>query len=875
MAEVNNSLISSQRELRQELDQLRHLRPQFAQRLAEAADNLESPGIAPSTALTDELWSYRERMLSLASALIGDPATDGARVSLDQLEDLLNARDYRRSAETVLEQLTELMHVDLPDFAPLVLCQREASRLCELSIEAIDPGLNSELELLRSERHPLNSLIRLSDSGIHLSDSEWTECHDDVATTYGRQLATALTRGRIRRKSCRNADAAVVVPAPMSTSVAESPSHRSPETTQRETAISVCVGPASHPDAVDRTRAIPASDSIFEPASETIFDAAPTKPGSGRLRMASSPLDATSGRVAGASQTDPKSAARHANDSTSDHVIRLMTDGRLPLAYHLARCLEQQSDSVETIPPSWVLRALILARHLSYSKGEIARQLDDELREYRPEKLPNDGQDRQLAMSFLVRAAALPGALLAGSAPAISILRSFKISPGYSQLYNYCSRIALYGDRLSGSLVEMFRPTGTIAGASELEELSQSARQWLQEASHKAVTYSRSSPLFLHAHWTLTAGTAVRHADATTLWCKWQEALTLAHRLLKPVCEQAEGERNWVRQEIARLTSQIRIEPLDQAQRTSPPASTTGRAIVLPLEEMHSVILEAVAVANRWLRLCHQTSSGSGSPLPLEALELRDEIIKRSEGVLNELAQHRQAATSALVKASIACCQDVVRQIHAMFESRIPLPLVEPDPRHVLNADLLRIPGIVLDDQWSPVTDASIVQQELVASLKQTEMSWRQSYDFHAQAGNHESTGRLLDLEVWSSPAERESMRAFRQSQIADWRIGADSELNELASDLATITETGFLSEHDCQAFRRRIDRFRHDLPRTVDFQDFRLQLSQLRSAMLRPRSTPGPLTALADPDFVDVRRSVPAGHQPATNHSFDIFSGE
>ena len=564
------------------------------------------------------------------------------------------------------------------------------------------------------------------------------------------------------------------------------------------------------------------------------------------------------------------------------HLVRLMSEDRLPLAMHLTRCLEQRPERPDYIFPSWLMRSLILGRHLSYSKGEIARQLDEELREFRVESLSEGDQEHQLAMAFLCRAAAIPAALLAGSVPATAILRSFKIAPGFSQLYNYCSRIALYGDRLAGSLMEMFRPEGTISGASELDELRQSTLDWLQEAARKAVSYSRTSPLFLHAHWTLTAGTAVRYSEATVMWCKWQETLSLAQKLLKPVCEQIEGERNWVRQEITRLTTQVRVEPVEELVKPGTPG-ISSRGIVLASEEMHAVILEAVAIANRWLRLCHQTSVGA-SPIPVEALELRDEILKRSDGVVTELSQHRQSTKSPLVHAAIGCCQTTIRQIQAMFESRIALPLVESDPRHVLNADLLRIPGIELNDQWMPETDAAIVERELLASLEASEMNWAQSFDYHSRAGNHEATGRLLELDVWANPIEKESLKAARQNQINDARIAFNSELDELATDIDSLMNAGVCSVSEGGVFGQRLDRLRYELPRVVDFSAFRRQVQQLQTAILRLNST-GVSTAILGPDSdtTNARNTAIASVAalntspalPASFQSFDIFSGE
>jgi hypothetical protein len=856
--------------LHDEVDRLRSLRQALARRLFEAAEQLDCPGLPPAASLIDDLLAYRRNIQSMAAALGAESGDDA--LSLNDLERLIESRELRRSAAAVLETLTGLTHVDDPDFAPLVLCQREASRLCELAAESSGGETNPELELLSQRRHPLNSLIRLCDERDRLSDADWTDCHDNVAATYGRQLATALTRGRIQRRG------------------------RGAETRSE----------AGDQMASSTQRLATAAEMIFEPANETIFEAAQPGPSAAaRLRLAAFPLEVPepppalmkpSSTVAspgvkpsfivaspGVSPTSPVTSAgapavqfptgetnaagpKTPDPKTPDHyapgkedrslsapndragvrgetapelVVRLVAEDRLPLAMQLARCLELKPELQRALPPSWILRALILGRHLSYSKGEIARQLEDELREFRPEMLAEGSEDRQRAMAFLLRAAALPAVLLAGSATATGILRGFKIAPGDSQLYNYCSRIALYGDRLAGNLVEMFRPAGTITGASELHEISRSSREWLQQAARNTVVYGRSSPLFLHAHWTLTSGTAVRHADETFVWCKWQETLSLCHRLLKPVFEGATGERNWVRQEIARLTSQIRVEPLDAPGHggTQTPA---GRPIVLPKEEMHATILEAVAVANRWLRLCHQTVSPGGSPIPVEALELRDEILKRSEGVLAELTQHRNQTSSPLVKASIACCQAAVRHIQALFESRISLPLVEPDPRHVLNAELLRVPGIELDDQWLPVTEPAVVERELVAVALSSGLSWRQSYNHHAASGNLEATGRLLELDVWSGPGERESLAALRQSQMDESRTTLEFELEELAGDIATLAETGAWNDVDTAAFYKRLEHLRYQLPRELNFGSFRRQVGQLQSTVLRQRAGTG-----------------------------------
>ena len=182
---------------------------------------------------------------------------------------------------------------------------------------------------------------------------------------------------------------------------------------------------------------------------------------------------------------------------------------------------------------------------------------------------------------------------------------------------------------------------------------------------------------------------------------------------------------------------------------------------MLPAEEMHAALLEAIGIANRWLRLCNQAGPGGASPIPLEALELRDEILQRSDAVIGELVQHRRNATSPLVKAAIACCQATVRQIQSLFESKLACcPWWNPIRRYVLNADLLRIPGLELNEQWLPEgRTGRQFERELLASLgtgRSTQLA-AQSFDLPALKPDiMMRPAMLLQLDVWENAGEQE-----------------------------------------------------------------------------------------------------------------------
>ena len=69
MVAVNGNSNPTVSDLRTEVARLGQYRLQLAQRLSEAADQLDSPGIVPSELLIDDLRDYRQQLVTLSSRL--------------------------------------------------------------------------------------------------------------------------------------------------------------------------------------------------------------------------------------------------------------------------------------------------------------------------------------------------------------------------------------------------------------------------------------------------------------------------------------------------------------------------------------------------------------------------------------------------------------------------------------------------------------------------------------------------------------------------------------------------------------------------------------------------------------------------------------
>lgn len=621
-------------------------------------------------------------------------------------------------------------------------------------------------------------------------------------------------------------------------------------------------GPPSSPASVS-LKAMPtiwhqtddtADDSVFEPLQDSIFDTI-GGPAADQLIRKSRSLDmkllsedpyhwAKSQPI----RTASLSAAVPANGNTgilarkalqadvvtrrtlmSQLVLQLLWDDRAALAYHLTRNAETHQQGDLQVLPSWVMHALALGRHLCYSKGEIARQLEDDLKQFKPDLLQNSSPEWNAGTGFFLRAAALVPALLASSPAAAAILRSFRITPGLSHLYNYCSRVLTYGQQLHGQAADLFTPDCDLAKWElEMGALRQSVETWLPETIKKYAAASRTSLLFLHAHWTLTASPTVRHPEAVRMWSKWQEVFRIVCKLVKPIRMGQETERNWVKAEIDRLTLSLRLESdMSEAGTTAPVG-----ALTFPQESMLAMIREAIDYASRWLRLCASKPAQGRTLASRDAEVLRDEILDRTDGVITELAAYSKSHDGVRTKAGIACLCRTIEHLRAIFSPHSTLALRENDPRHVVSADLLKISHLRLNENWMPTVDAVTLETEILSHLSHDERDWRQAFEAQSTQHDHLSTGRILELNVWRNEQERETLAQRRQLEIAECRQQLQQELETVSSRLAEVVQQRVLSDQTRASLEQRWQRLRVVASQMLDFNELHREVQGLRMAI-------------------------------------------
>jgi hypothetical protein len=194
------------------------LRTRFAEvgaRAAAAAADVAAGGAPPSEELLAELTvaaqdfhALRDDVLESAASLeVALPKPADALVSLRELAPVVEAvagafagLERRRRAEaaraaalTAVDRVQAVAHRDDPAFAPLAECQAKAHALRD-EIAGASGGSGGWAERLR----PFADLLEMLEGQGGVDDERFTQLADGVAATFGRALATAATRGRLR-----------------------------------------------------------------------------------------------------------------------------------------------------------------------------------------------------------------------------------------------------------------------------------------------------------------------------------------------------------------------------------------------------------------------------------------------------------------------------------------------------------------------------------------------------------------------------------------------------------------------------------------------------------------------------------------------------
>ena len=467
----------------------------------------------------------------------------------------------------------------------------------------------------------------------------------------------------------------------------------------------------------------------------------------------------------------------------ADLVWRLLYEGRVGLAWHLSHAAESHLTMYRGAP-AWLVSAWGAGLSIMYPKGQLSLRLKQDLTHFTVGSFEATDDD-SVALGLLLRASTLRSSIIAPWTRAGAVLKSLRLnSELLPRLYNYCSWIASSGEKLNGLFPaslkdDVDRQTIEI----HLEELQHEVEQWREELSRWSIHFEPTQPLYQHGHWSLRQSLSQRSPVNTTRWSKWIRAMELVETVLAPITEETDVSSN-VRALADRMLTKVVVARTD--------SSVDDDSIVVPTDEIRQLLEDAASFSHRWGTL--QTQLRRGGRFVSSATEsLIGEVCERHDDVLEELQQLVEERGSDSVRIGAACLMLAMQQLRGLFDRETPVTLHEVNTRHLLHADLLRIPEINLNPSWMPIGSPEQTIETLLRALTRPLLTWEAAFETHSKAENHEATERLLMLKLWDEE-QQQSLAAQRSRRVASWRRRLEEELDEAQLALQAAAEQGVVN---------------------------------------------------------------------------------
>ena len=840
---VIKPMVQNSADLLKQLTELEQVFCQLEARLSEASRKLLDPGIPISQQLIQELdesrknfIQLRDKVLELAESLVVSPMLQAEKIgSLAEIKSVLDRVNLaekqksaialvRDSALRVLERILAIAHRVESNFQSLLECQQKARQLQRAISESQESDLHPDTQLLANGNHPFCQLLTLI-SELEVADYEHLfSLQNAVATSFGIPLAMAA----VRRELTIDIEALPDLRAVSTnnnlkeTSLAEKPASETVPFVEQpalQELKAVFTEDTNAPPTPENIPYIPPIESptaiqTNQPNSENKQGKEVEKPGNKKreekqLFYSFSPDD-TAQKIA-KSILDGIDRERPA--VLRDLVWRLIFEDKLSLAFHLARCLEKQYPHFNSHLPPQLIRAVLLGKKLRYDigSGKLANLLKDDFTSYSESYVLPDKSEWTQASSLLLAAAALRPSLLAPNTGAKHLLQQLQFGKaGLEKLYDYCQIIARHGDGQRALDIKAIKKAKDQADIKKsLDDLHQNIKSWWSQAQKKDMIYP----------------------PAKKVWQDWLKPEKLIHSLVFPVLEQDLSKLSALKQEVYRLSDESQIDSevdkTDRKIRRSRSDAMMGKALI----QFRERVREPVDLVRKWIEIQESCLDQRDDYLQKETKQLKQDIDQLQDTVLKELdtCEVTKPKPPVLILAGIACCRKAVKDIGNIFDPDTELSTAEPYPRHILHADLLRMPSLPINDDWAlDIANPEPGINGILELVKNDIWDWQQAFDMHSYlcssqaVGNHEATAKIIEYLEHNPELNLDlaQLKNERNHRIKECQSFLHEQVETTSKQLESAVAFGLLRETDRTAYAAQIESIKKALETTRRFSE-------------------------------------------------------
>ena len=884
-------------DLLQKVDSLGDTLLTLRDRLLQVVQALQAPGMPPSEEIIEQQRAARHTFSNVRDAVVEYTKSIGvlptpevdSLTTTQSLKALLQAAEeaeaQRRQTEAVRQQalasvnkIFRIVHRDTSEFPALRQCYAHADALRNV-IAAPWTETPSEVQALANGTHPLAALLMFVEHFADLDDEQWEAFrhHDSLLfRASSRNRCTAPeTSTSSRRADSRihhslapsGEDAAWVDPTnPTSENEAALPLG----TLAQEETTEASATPYTHTETIQATDEHTSQNVLIEAClnivearlhetetadihqaldNEPVSSASPSQgnvPSHRGIPHAGGPQTAVRATTQveaedeepsvgqapfcfGPSDTAQYIATCILSGSIADHgvalrdlVWRLLYEDKLALAFHTARYMETSYPDLQPVLPPWLVHALALGRQICHATGTMAHLLKNDFVQFHEGVFVPRHHEWNHAVRFLLAAAALRPALLAPNTDAARLLHTLRMKEGLNTLWEYCEAIADYGKQqmpLDPNALKQAKDQA--AWQTEMASLCQQVNTWCTQAPSMTMVYP----------------------PATNVWRHWQETGGLIHALLLPVRQNDPSRVDAVKQQIELFSNDAAIKKyINDTDRKVLKRRPGDDISAKARGQLYARVREAVELARHWVRLSETSLAHSQRKTygQQQAEQISQKVLRLQEAVVEELAYFVQQHPSPGMMGSVTACRRVVEDIGRLFDPHATFLYAEPLVPHVLQADFLRIPGLMLNDEWEPATYESAAILDMILQLIATDpCSWPQALEAQSEKRNHEATARIIEyLEAYPQEGVSiDTLKTSRTKHLDDCHAALRRDIESTRHDVNNALTFGWLRESEFRDYDATLENMLLSLEETVRFVEKHAELQSMRHALDEKRT--------------------------------------
>ena len=450
----------------------------------------------------------------------------------------------------------------------------------------------------------------------------------------------------------------------------------------------------------------------------------------------------------------------------------LVREGRIPLAYHIARVAAEVSPPGPGDIRPEALRAIHLGGYLSASADEEVVELGETLRLFYEVDLADGALRGQRSLALLAFAAVLRPALMARHASgAEDLLRSLPLDENLSALHALREQILAPDFRYQAML--------HLEPGSHLDELRNRAREWGDTNRRHSFNYEPATWVWQHL---LEKGQTL--GDALALITDGQPVELARARVL------LQGLQN--RPSVERM-----IRQADQSVRERKASKRPIEA--RPLTDMVMRCSKLAGLLSDWVEAVGEKAASAQVPGRELALRAdRDRLLGNLERGLS-LAETLQQATDLAESAAAACVAMRLRELRDRLDGTATGPAACSAWWRTLNGVLLPSDSVELvGERWEPVLGSEPEPLVVLAGLVNPP-AWETSFDAANKGCDHARTAQILDWLRHEKENEDllNSLERKREEGLRRCRKEFELDMDATRDEVERAASLGYLDEDD------------------------------------------------------------------------------